>query len=219
MQSPHIPPPNSHSSVHAVCRPPEGVTRQDVTLIPQVGGGCRVTVRSYFANGTSSNTCPAGNCNCAASNPIYGTQCGTLYASVYLYLDLAVTLSGPSLGSYLNNIGIGNVNTVYGVVYFGFGSSQPVNWSIDTWTNLEVVRIDPDGTLLSCPLSILALLLPPTLLSPCSTTARAESHRVCRRCCHAWFSVGRDSFRKLQEKGTGAVNFHNVNPHGRDQMS
>jgi hypothetical protein len=78
------------------------------------------------------------------SNLIYGTQCGTLYASVYLYLDLAV-ISAGSLATYLNNIGVGNVNTVYGVVYFGFGSSQPMAWSIDVWTNLEVVRTDPDG--------------------------------------------------------------------------
>jgi hypothetical protein len=72
-------------------------------------------------------------------------QCGTLYAFVTLYLDLAVTGSGPSVATYLDNLGIGNVNTVYGMVNFQLGSSQPVNWPIDVWTNLEVVRADPDG--------------------------------------------------------------------------
>jgi hypothetical protein len=89
-------------------------------------------------------------------------QCGTLYASVALYLDLAGTVSGPSLGTYLNNLGIGNVNTVYGTVYFQLGSSQPVNWSIDVWTNLEVVRADPDGAVVLNPLlTLFAIFLLP----------------------------------------------------------
>ncbi len=140
-----------HAITCAVCRPPAGVARQEIGITPQAGGGCTVTVSTYFVNGTYSSSCPGGSCNCAVPAPIYGMQCGTLYASVYLYLDLAVTLSGPSLATYLNNVGIGNVNTVYGVVHFQLGSTQPVNWPIDVWTNLEVIRPDPEGAVISGP--------------------------------------------------------------------
>jgi hypothetical protein len=116
-----------------------------------VGGGCTVTVQTFFANGTSSSACPVGNCNCAVPAPIYGMQCGTLYAFVTLYLDLAVTVSGPSVATYLDNLGIGNVNIVYGMVNFQLGSSQPLSWPIDVWTNLEVVRADPDGAVIMNP--------------------------------------------------------------------
>jgi hypothetical protein len=153
---------NSHPFMRAVCRLPAGVSRQNIDITPQAAGGCRVTVTSFFVNGTSSSACPAGNCNCAISMPIYGTQCGTLYASVYLYMDLGLTVSGPSVATYLNNLGIGNVNMVYGMLYFGLGSSQPVNWSIDVWTNLEVVRTDPDGAVLLCPPPCRRSSAPPT---------------------------------------------------------
>jgi hypothetical protein len=173
----YFPMPKSHFLGRAVCRPPAGVSRHDIGITPQVGGGCSVTVTTYFANGTSSSACPAGNCNCAVSAPIYGTQCGTLYASVYLYLDLAVTLSGPSLATYLDNLGIGNVNTVYGMVFFQLGSSQPLNWPIDVWTNLEVVRADPDGA--GFPHSLLCLSCFPLPGSPPPSMANAQKGPAC----------------------------------------
>jgi hypothetical protein len=93
-------------------------------------------------------------------------QCGTLYASVYLYLDLAVTVSGPSLATYLNNLGIGNVNTVYGLVYFQLGSSAPVSWPMDVWTNLEVIRADPDGAAIFNPACHPSSVFPPSVAAP-----------------------------------------------------
>ncbi len=79
--------------------------------------------------------------------PIYGMQCGSLVASVYIYLDIGMTLSGPSLDTYLTNMGIGNVNTIYGFVSFQLGSSVPVTWSIDIWRNLQTIRADPGDAL------------------------------------------------------------------------
>jgi hypothetical protein len=34
------------------------------------------------------------------------------------------------------------------MVYIQLGSSRSVTWSIDVWTNLEVIRTDPNGTIL-----------------------------------------------------------------------
>jgi hypothetical protein len=126
----------------AVCQPPAGVLFQNIQIQLQTGS-CTVAVRTRFTNGSSINACPSGGCDCSVPAPIYSVPCGSLVASVYIYLDLAMTLSGPSLDTYLTNLGIGNVNTIYGVVYFQFGSTLPVTWSIDIWRNLEVVRTDP----------------------------------------------------------------------------
>ncbi len=149
--------PNQLLPVYAVCQPPAAAKSQNILVTPKIGS-CLVNVQTIFDNGSSSNACPAGNCDCSMPNLIYGLQCGSLVASVYIFVDLAVTLSGPSVDTYLSNLGIGNVNTIYGYVFFELETTVPVAWSIDVWRNLEVIRNEPGDALLlvlwvkeSCP--------------------------------------------------------------------
>ncbi len=129
----------------AACQPSGTALREQIVTTPRVGG-CSfyvATFEEFFANSSDLNVCPAGNCDCATPNLIYGVQCGSLLAAVSFNLDLDMTLSGASMDTYLTNLGIGNVNTIHGMLSVTLRGSVPVTWSIDVWRRLEVVRGPP----------------------------------------------------------------------------
>jgi hypothetical protein len=96
-------------------------------------------------------------------------------------VDLAVTVSGPSLHTYLTNLGIGEVNTIYGGLHMGLASSVPLSWSIDVWPKLEVVRVAP-GDALHLDWAQKALIHP-------SHTPALEAWKTAELCIHSETSM------------------------------
>ncbi len=131
----------------AVCQQRAGVKSHDILIEPGRSYPCHVTISTHYLDGSYRKRCPAGICDCSKLNPIYGVQCGSLVGNVGINLALAANPFGPPLHTYLTNLGIGNVNTIYGIVSLTFGQQFELFWPVDVFPNLEVIREYPGDAL------------------------------------------------------------------------
>lgn len=108
-------------------------------LPPEVSG----SALSLNFRGTTCNfnsPCPSANCTC---RNILTTPCGSLNATLLLYLDLD---NLQYAGGWLQAIGVNNIQTLLGDLRFSVTMGPPalVSWTIDIFPNLEVItgRLD-----------------------------------------------------------------------------
>eukprot|EP00884_Botryococcus_braunii_P004522 jgi/Botrbrau1/14070/Bobra.182_3s0017.1 len=123
-----------------VCHPPNGALKTSI-YIDIFPASCRITLVAYQTAVYTYNYCPKGGCDCSIPNPAFDVVCGSLYAAdIFINANLSQLQSPSVISTYLDNAGLNGINTLYGSMYLQIAAGSRVDWAIDIFPDLAVIR-------------------------------------------------------------------------------